>query len=402
MIDKTSENSAVTIAQAVAVMAKRFAHPLGARYLREYGVTVGRSWDETLAKVNMLDPCNSVNQNATLKVLKVLRTLSLIGNKRVTWYDYSKCGDENIVKFQDWAKGAVTNPPLDVDWVAVYPFPIVPVDRSTLQSFDQNPILVDVSTDNSLVYFQFFNVRTYNERVELSPASFSDDAYEHIKDYSNIIGVKPQFVPCFDTIVVDLLQQRIDIRLDIPGPSIPGDVQTIAAQRVLSKFNELSLAGSGMPVVNLQAFNFMPLLQPLYRDKDAGKVIALGFTAISEDSDSNNHGKPLRKKGVDLRVEGFHKHGAAGVKDVRPYTIAVAWPAPGNSERTIEIEIPGNVQALYKGRALTVVNFLGCLDAAEYESLTETIEKYSEIAAFLAKQAAKKAQDALSGVAALA
>lgn len=402
MIDKTGDNSTVTIAQAVAVMAKRFAHPLGARYLREYGIAVGRSWAETLAKVNALDPSNALIKNATLKVLKVLRTQSLIGNKRVIWYDYSKCVDESIAKFQEWAKGAVTNPPLNKDWVATYPFPIVPVDRTTLKSFDQNPILVDVSTDNSLVYFQFFNVRTYNEREELSPAGFSDDAYDNIKEYSNIIGVKPQFVPCFDTIVVDWLQQRIDLRLDIPGPSVPGDVQTIAAQRLLSKFNELSLAGSGMPVVGLKAFDFKPLLQPLYRDKDAGKVTALGFTAISEDSASNNHGKPLRKKGVDLRIEGFHKHGAAGVKDVRPYTIAVAWPAVGGPERTIEIEIPGNVHALYDVRSLTVVNFLGCINVTEYEFLTEIIEKYAELAANLAKQAAKKAQDALSGAAAVA
>ena len=231
-------------------------------------------------------------------------------------------------------------------------------------------------------------------------SNFPVSAYDKIKEYSNIIGVKPQFIPCFDTIVVDLLQQRIDLRLDIPGPSVPGDVQTIAAQRLLSKFNELSLAGSGMSVVGLKSFNFMPLLQPLYQDKDAGKVIALGFTAISEDSDSNNHGKPLRKKGVDLRIEGFHKHGAAGVKDVRPYTIAVAWTAAGGS-RTIEIEIPGSVQALYKSRALTVVNFIGCIDVTEYEFLTEIIEKYSELAANLAKQAAKKAQDALSDVVAV-
>ena len=157
-------------------MAKRLAHPLGARYLREYGVAVGRSWAETLAKVNLLDPCSSVNKIATLKLLNVLRTQSLIGNKRVIWYDYSNCMDESIAKFQEWAKGAVTNPPLNKDWVAIYPFPVAPVDRPTLKSFDQNPILVDVSTDNFLVYFQFFNVRTYNEREELSTAAFSDEA----------------------------------------------------------------------------------------------------------------------------------------------------------------------------------------------------------------------------------
>jgi hypothetical protein len=402
MVDNNTRDPVITIAQAVAVMAKRFPHPLGARYLREGGIAVGRSWAETLAKVTAMDQSNPLAQAVTLKLLELLRTHALIGNKRVTWYDYSEYDKGSIAKFEEWAKGAIAKPPLAKEWVATYPYPLVPVNRATLKAFVQTPVLVDVSTDNSLIYFQFFNVRTYNERVDLNPLGFSKDAYEHIKEYSNIIGVMPQFVPCFDTVVVDPLQKRIDLRLDIPGPSVPGDVQTFAAQRLLAKFNELSLAGSNTAVVGLKAFDFLPLLQPLYRDKDAGKVNALGFTAISDDSDSNNHGKPLRKKGVDLRIEGFHKHGAAGVKDVRPYTIGVEWPAQGRVDRAIELEIPGSVYALYKGRALTVVNILGCFEVSEYEFLTGMVEKYSEMAATLAKLAAKNAQDSFSGAKAIA
>ncbi len=125
---------------------------------------------------------------------------------------------------------------------------------------------------------------------------FSKDAYENIRQYSKIIGIKQKFAPCFDTVVVDRSEQRIELRVDVPSAHVPNEIQQIANQHVLGSFNALSYQGCQTSIVGLSAFDFFPMLLPLYRDNTAGKVSTLGFAAYAEDSASNNTGRPIRKR----------------------------------------------------------------------------------------------------------
>ncbi|MFD2298049.1 hypothetical protein QRO11_13840 [Paracidovorax citrulli] len=386
----------ITLSRVVEVMARRLNHLVGARCLRSNGVAVGRNWTETLAKVSKVNQDTLLAKDVTQQALELLRVHSLIGNKRVTWYDLKGLNADMVTSFSNWLDKALDSPPLDESWVTQYPFPLTPIDDTSLRNFDRSkPKLVKVWQEGGRTYFQFFSVRTYNERVELAPTSFSKDAYENIRQYSKIIGIKQKFAPCFDTVVVDRSEQRIELRVDVPSAHVPNEIQQIANQHVLGSFNALSYQGCQTSIVGLSAFDFFPMLLPLYRDNTAGKVSTLGFAAYAEDSASNNTGRPIRKKGHDLREDKFHKSGAAAVEDLRPYTIGVEWPALGRKDEVIELEIPGSIHCLYKSRALHVANLSGCVTFAEYEFLTHKIWHYSEIAAKLAAEALSQAQKAI-------
>lgn len=358
----------ITLSVAVNVLARRLNHSVGARCLRSNGIAVGRNWLETIKKVSNVNQDTAIAQTVTTEILKLLRVHSLIGDKRVTWYDFRDLNEEMSDNFSAWLEKSLKSPPVDNDWIESYPFPLTPFDDEILKSFDRTkPKLVKVWEEGANIYFQFFNVRTFNEREELTPAFFPKSSQKNIRQYSQIIGVKQKFAPCFDTVVVDRSEKRIELRVDTPSVHVPSEIQQLAAQHVLTSFNALSYDGCGASVVGLSAFDFFPMLLPLYKDENAGKVSTLGFAAYAEESASKNTGRPIRKKGYDLRKDKFHKSGAAAVEDLRPYTIGVEWPAIGRKDEVIELEIPGNIHCLYKSIALNIAHISGCMDFSEYK-----------------------------------
>ena len=397
MTKSNVEKSEPTVAQVAEVMSRRISHPVGAGLLRSHGISVSRSWRETVTKVKGIKQDSDHAIKAAAAGQDLLRIRSLISDKRLTWYSTADLNADMHAKFEMFVAKAVAAPPVDKEWVAKYPYPLSPTDDAVLKAFDQNkPILVSVWAEERRTFFQFFNVRTYTEREELSPTGFSPDAYENIKQYAQIIGVKSSFVPCFDTVVVDGEEQRIELRIDIPSAAVPNEVQAIAMQRTLVRFNELSYAACGASVLGLQAFDFFPLLGPLYRDRTAGKVSMLGFGAYAGDSASNNTGKPIRKRGYDLRMDRFHAGGAGAVEDLRPYTIGIEWPALRCEKEVINLEIPGSITCLYKSKLLSVAHLLGCVTFDEYEFLLEQIKYYAQAATTEALTAASKAQAAIA------
>ena len=396
MSKKDLSKSSLDLHRIVTVMAGRLTHPTGAALLRSRGIAVGRSWKETTLKVAQVDGNTEIAQKAARLALNALDVNALVGNKRVSWYDYGGMHHASQATFNEWLDRVVQNPPVDEEWTTKFPYPLTPIAQSDLKAFDQNePKLVKVWAHGQSVFFQFFSVRTHNERDELSGDIIREDAPEAVKSYTQIIGVREQFLPCFDTVVVRRDQKRIEMRVDIPPAAIPNDIQARAASVILQTFNSISYSASGVSTVGLYALDLFPLLLPLYRDAAAGKITSLGFVAFGKDSASKNTGKPVRRRGHDLRQDEFHKSGAAKV-EVRPYSIGVSWDAVGRAEEIIELDVPGTIHSLYKALPLTVASLLGCASFDDYDFLLERIEHYSNLAAEIEKQAAADAADAIA------
>lgn len=378
----------------IQVMSKRLPFQFGASYLRAQGFAVGRNWPETLQKFEAMDKSQPLAVNAVPRLKEVLSTLSLVYNKRVTWFDFGGLPAEDAARFSDWVRAAPTMNLPDSDWIANYPFPLAPTSTAILRSFNRPPVLVSVFSEGRKYYFQYFSVRAYNEKVQFQVNAIKSDVYDDIGDYEQIYGVKHQYVPCFDTVAVDLNSKRIELRIDIPEGVVPSEVQALAAQHVLTEFNSVSAGRCSVSPLGFARFDFLPLLKPLYQDRTAGRVTMLGFAAIGENTSSNNTGKPYRSRARDLRLDEFHQHGAAGVSDVRPYTIGVEWPGQGRPGY-VGLEVPGKISYLYKNHPLVVANMTGCVSTSEYEFLVDRVEYFAQVAIERALAAANAAQAAM-------
>lgn len=192
---------------------------------------------------------------------------------------------------------------------------------------------------------------------------------KNIRQYSQIIGIKQKFAPCFDTVVVDRSEQRIELRVDVPSAHVPSEIQQIASQHVLASFNALSYEGCRTSIVGLSAFDFFPMLLPLYRDNAAGKVSTLGLLLMRKIPPQTTLAGRLGK-----RATTYGRINSTKVERQQSRIFALT-PLVSNgplwaAKTVIELEIPGSIHCLYKSRALHVANLSGCVTFAEYDFLT--------------------------------
>jgi hypothetical protein len=337
-------------------------------------IHVSRGWSETINAARRDTYSDAIWTAAYRGLSDLARFHTYVGNKRVSFFDLRAQNDEDRARILTWAQKAA------VDNLAVAvrrrPFKIIeaPTTNDALEPYKAPPpklIAVDCVRDK--LYLQFFSTRSYTFREPLDISAMTTSQQRAFAEYEELIGVRTRSIPCFDTAVIDMTTELVEIRIDFqPGVSEDKDVSPFA--RVVAELNRIGSKYINQDVVGPGLINLHPVINPMYLDEKCGRVTALGFVATGKDSSSNNRGQLHRSKTKDFRKDEFHIGGKLQVDKIDPYAIGITW-SQNAPKGDLSLEIRGNARALYsrKHGQVNDVEIVGCLDLADYEFVRDQI-----------------------------
>lgn len=331
---------------------------------------VSRGWPETLSRARE-DAYSDAIWTAAYKTLsKVARLHTFVGNKHVSFFDLRLQNAEDrdrIVKWAPLAKGYLAGV------LSKRPFAILdaPTTAELLEPLKNSPPkLISSNFAAGKLYLQFFSVRSYFHRESLDISDMGPAQRRYFAEYEEIIGVKTKSVPCFDTVVVDVESELVEIRIDFQ-PGMTEDKNAPAFNLIVGALNKITTKYMGHSAVGVGLMNLHPAINPMYLDDKCGRVTALGFVATGKSSSSNNRGQILRTRTKDFRKDEFHAGGKGNVERVDPYAIGVTWPAkPPKGD--LYLELKGSVRSIYAGKlsAVTEAEIVGCTDVSDFDFVT--------------------------------
>lgn len=338
------------------------------------GIHVSRGWGETLTHARRGSYSDAVWTNAYRTLSVAARWHTYVGNKHVSFFDLREQREDAKALLLEWVlKRAVDDlQPI----IRQRPFDIldVPTGKADLEQYKSlAPKLLAAELQNGKLTLQFFSTRAYLMRESLDVSKMGHAQAKMFKEYEEIIGVKTRLVPCFDTVVVDTVNDLVELRIDFQ-PGMTEDKGSPAFASVMNELNRATTKFIGQSAVSVGLMNLHAAVNPMYLDATCGRVTALGFVATSQASSSNNHGQIHRTRTQDFRKDSFHVGGKQHVDKIDPYTIGITWPAkPPKSD--LYMELKGSVRAIYSGklRAVPFAEFLGCLDGADYDFIADQI-----------------------------
>lgn len=371
----TNTPIAQTVEQVIRVMrhmAYRMTWEGASAALRAAGLHVSRGWDDTIDAFVQSPMKPGTAENALRVLLERISTHIHVGNKQVTWYDLKQLDPKDADSVRKWANAVdlATLEPAE-------PFSIldVPISAGSLGTLlKEKSRLVAVERRDGRLYFTYFAVRAYTVREEVNISALDDVQRAPFQEYSEVIGVKPVCLPCFDVAVIDPSADRIEIRTDASIHSVRADVQAAATHTVVEDVNRHIFKALTISPVGLGLVNFFPAVNKFYKNKNAGNVGMLGFVATSLDTSSNNRGQIHRRRDQDLRKDKFHTGGAGNVNKINPYAIGIIWP---QTPESLQLELNGNVRMLNKGAPwISEAEFRGCSTYADFEFITAELAQH--------------------------
>lgn len=364
------------VERLMRLLSTRMSWTSGIRVLESAGLHVSRGWSESISAfrgaIYTLE-----NLEAAERVLESALVLhTYVGNKQVTWYDMGQWNPEWVRAIRRWAAALdPASPPRGIGlrrWIPAN----LPYSEGDLSRYrGASPRLVEISKSEDRVYFQFLTARTYAIRETIDVADFAEEDRERFLGYQEIIGVRRSSMPCFDSCVLDLSANRLEVRIDF-NPGNRSDEQAGALPTTIAQFNRIMQAELQIAPAGIGLVNFFPAVGRIYNDTTAGRVSLLGFVATSSDTASNNSGKTLRKQTQDLRQDRFHLGGKQNVQSVLPYTIGTNWPAPSGGREQLTLELHGGVKTVYHpNTVLGIAHLTGCMTTADYDFLIEELAR---------------------------
>lgn len=337
-------------------------------------IHTSRGWQETIAHARKDSYSDAIWESAFKTLSTVAEQHTYVGNKHVSFFDLREQNEAVKTQVLEWAFSRATH---DLQpMVSKRPFDILdtPTRKADLEQYKTSmPKLLAAELRGDKLYLQFFSTRAYSMREPLDLTKMSAAQIKLFEEYEEVIGVKTRLVPCFDTVVVDAINDLVELRVDFQ-PGMTEDKNTPAFVRVMNEFNRATTKFLGQSAVGVGLMNLHPAINPMYLDTACGRVTALGFVATSKDSSSNNHGQIHRTKTQDFRKDSFHVGGKQHVDKVDPYTIGITWPGkPPKGD--LYLELKGSVRAIYSGklRAVTTAEFMGCLDGEDYDFIADQV-----------------------------
>lgn len=335
------------------------------------GLHVSRGWQETISHARDAVYSDAMILSAYVKLGDAARWHTFVGNKQVSFFDLREQNEDSKNRIRTWAlneavtdlKAALLNKPFELL--------STPTEQDQLEIYKAaSPTLLSTDLDEGKLYLQFFSTRAYSLKETLSVLTMPEEHATYFRNYEEVIGVKTKLIPCFDTVVVDTKNDLVEFRIDF-APGLTGDKDETAFAKTIGEFNKIVYRFIGQNPVGVGLMNLYPSINPMYVDRQCGRVTTLGFVATGKDSSSNNHGQIHRTKTQDFREDSFHVGGKLYVDKVTPYAIGVTWSAkPSKSD--LYLELKGNVRSVYTGKlnAVSAAEFLGCIDGADYDFLS--------------------------------
>ncbi len=352
------------------LMQRRMSWTAGSKFLEISKVHQSRGWLETIANITARPPNLEVMGSAVGQLTEAYDWHTLVGEKEVTWFALSALKSSDANQVRRWARDADEAQLMSAYGNPEFSIGQTPIASMQLKRSASAHQLVSIHREGQRLVFRYFTSRSYIIREEIDLTQLDEDRRAALKRFDSVIGIKTEWMPCFDVVVVDLAQDRIEIRVDA-AMSGRNDAQSLAAARVLEHFNALVFREITLQPGGLGLINFYRAVSNFYGDSAAGRVSMLGFVATSTDTSSNNKGQILRKPDQDLRKDRFHVGGAKSVQSITPYTIGVTWEAPSKIQR-ITLELPGSVRLVYAVgmKQIDRAIFNGCITREDYDLLS--------------------------------
>jgi len=368
------QDDAVT--RALRALSDRMPWPVAKATLQALGLHVSTGWATSIERQDIFDPSSEQHRLLVEKLSSIYQQHTLVGEKMVRWYSLTGIPASIEKSFS----AAVCAAPNTVEVIRdskfhdTYPFPVR--DSDSLKSLEElGPVLSAVFERDGKTVFHYSSVRSYRDRVELSPESFSENDRERLKQYEEIYAVLPIRRQCDDAIVFNHESKLMEIRVDAPyGMSV--EEVSLAAQAVAGEFNTLAASTFGYSPFGENAISFFSAIDPMYRNSSEGKVYELGFMATATGSTSNNQGKLVRGKNRDLRKDAFHVGGSSAVQEITPYRIGVEWSGNG-LDGAPQLIIPGTMRMLHKSPINVPEAFVRhCASEKDFAFVTNRLRNY--------------------------
>jgi hypothetical protein len=350
--------------------------PLAKATLQALGLHVSTGWATSIGRQNIVDTSSDQYRRLTEKLYSIYQQHTLVGEKMVRWYSLTGIPAPVATLFSAAVRAAPTTVHVDSDsqFHDTYPFPVRDI-KSLKRLEELGPVLSAVLERAGKTVFHYSSVRSYRDRVELSPESFSQEDRERLREYEEIYAVLPIRRHCNDAIVFDHNNQLMELRVDAPyGMSV--EEVNLAAQEVTEQFNKLAESSFGYTPFGENAISFYSAIDPMYRNNSEGRVYELGFMAMATGSTSNNRGKLVRGKNHDLRKDAFHIGGSSAVQEITPYRIGVEWHGDG-LDGAPQLVIPGTMRMLHKFPINVPEAFIrNCASEKDFAFVTNRLRSY--------------------------
>ncbi|MEN8549775.1 hypothetical protein ABFW07_10205 [Acinetobacter soli] len=317
----------------------------------------GRNWDSLKAKLN-----GEFN-------LAKLGELKEKLNKLITSHIYF---DDKLISIYT-----------DVKEIQVIKSKLETLSFDPKKDLDENitPLEI-VELKENFIMFLFGQRRelTVREHIDL------DDLKDSVSDeYQEIIGIKKVPLDCFDSILLDIINNRVIVSMDLASVLRRNEINVIQNNFVhyLKDHFGNNLTNSSQIFDN--PLDLFPCIQKFYEESiDESKlgVIEINFVTPA----GTAHYEKLRGETKDLRTATYHKMGVEGVKnekapngkllnnDITPYRICMAYY---HSTPALEISLKSSYIAINatNGSHLYDASLYGVRSLDDYNFILEKLLK---------------------------
>lgn len=366
------------VEKLLRLLSTRVSWTAGHRVVTAAGLHPSRGWSDTVTAFKGHNFKEEQLATAAAVLESAFVTHTYVGNKQVLWYDMGQWNPEQRSQILEWGRSANIASisealGLDEAWTPTR----VPYTQDGLSRRGPTPKLVEVSRIDERIYFLYFCVRTYAIRETINLEDIEEEKRSGVLgEYQELIGIKRRHVPCFDCCVLDLAAERLEMRVDFV-PEQRSEEQGMAPALLLQQMNRAFMSQLRMTPAGHGLINFFPAVNRIYTDETAGRVFLLNFVATGEDTSSKNSGRPIRKRGQDLRKDKFHIGGKGNVHAILPYAIGTRWDSPELGAEPLQIEILGHSKYVYLANAtVNVANFTGCMTSRDYDFLVGELSRH--------------------------
>jgi hypothetical protein len=341
----------------ISAMRRRVPWQVGQKILAENGLPRSMGWERTVESVTQ----NALSAEQEALAANAMKEHILCGEKLVQFFGLSQ---DEIASL----RSAVLALPIpDSDFQQAYPSLLTEAD---LRKAPSTPTLVARENGEDGVGLVFASVRVVTVREELNVDELGDEAADALSDFDEVVGVRNIRLQALDVVWIPHEGASVDTRTDY-SKGMHSDVAYVAADRLREAFNvAVGYEALVMPE------NLFPLINRMYRDKDEGHVVELGFGTTTKSLKDEK----MRGRNSDLRKEPYHVGGKGNLQtEIEPFRISVAWDRSIGPKRTStpELSIHGNSRiGLSDNPIITAAIVRRCMGLADFEHVRSRINKH--------------------------
>lgn len=191
-------------------------------------------------------------------------------------------------------------------------------------SFDDSAYIANgcYEISDSIVLYNFKIHREIQERKELTAKDLGEKAIEVLDKYNRIVGYSPIAVDCLDAMLIDTLNKRLILQLDLGSIVLANAVDKFFHDfrtALNDAFVKVGVKNCRIPE-KAEFVNLYSSIQNYY-DNPEGEVTDASFS-----TSKNNHREYIKEEARDIRKADYHSNGKLAEEKfggkIRPYRIS--------------------------------------------------------------------------------